>query len=70
MHKLKELSYLPEAMELGLATKAVRLHWPILPGISRSLQWRSDLAGKHLELALIPIGFCTVGTLTAGTPVS
>ena len=43
-----------EAKEVSIGQKAVGLHWPVLPDC-----WRS------VELAGIPIGICTVGTLTA-----
>ena len=43
-----------EANEISIGHKAVRQHWPELPDC-----WRS------VELAEIPNGICTVGTLTA-----
>ena len=56
LHKIRKLSHLWVGVEVGLAFKAVTLHWPVLPGF-----WRS------VALAEIPIGTCTVGTLTAST---
>ena len=32
LHKLRELSHLSSLMKIELATKAVSLHWPVLPG--------------------------------------
>ena len=32
LHEQKKLSHLPRAMKIGLETKAIRLHWPVLPG--------------------------------------
>ena len=43
-----------EANEISIGSKAVRLHWPVLPDC-----WRS------VELAEIPVRICTVWTLTA-----
>ena len=36
LHKLRELSHLSGLIKIALATKAVSLHWPVLPS-----QWRS-----------------------------
>ena len=43
-----------EASKISIGSKAVRLNWPVLPDC-----WRS------VELEEIPIGICTVWTLTA-----
>ena len=56
LHKTRKLSHLWVGLEIGLTPEAVTLHWPVLPGF-----WRS------VALTEIPIGTCTVGTLTAST---
>ena len=47
--KLKELSHLYILIKIALATKAVSLHWPVLPGRRESVEVRPGWLARSLE---------------------
>ena len=72
LHKLRKMSHLSSLMKIALATIAVSLHWPVLPGWWRSVDfhrnsncWDTDCIAR-LSANIVSLFWRSVGLAVRG----